>query len=438
MTLLEHDPDSDQSLAERFAALTDDLRAELLEGIGDDQAEHLLTDWGFWARPDQLEPEPLGDWDIWAVLGGRGSGKTRTGSETTNKRVREGQATRVALVARTAADGRDVMVEGPSGIMATSPPSWRPRYEPSKRRLTWPNGVQGTVFSADKPDLLRGPEHDWVWADEVAAWRYGDDAWANLEMGLRVGRHPQVLLTTTPRPVKWLRALLDEDSTHLTGVSTYRNAANLPPKFLQRLLNRYEGTRLGAQELHAVLLMEAEGALWSRDLLDANRRKGWPELPGCVVGVDPDAGAGTTGIIVAGFGEDRHGYVLDDVSVEGGTPAEWAAAAIAAYWEWEADAIVAEVNNGGAMVTHTIHSIDPSVPVRTVHAQRGKYARAEPVSALYEQRRVHHVGFLAELEDQLTDWEPGKGIGSPDRLDALVWALTHLMVTPRKRARLLN
>lgn len=417
------------SLADSLSALPDAERASVLADLSPEQARALLYDWEFWARPEQLPP--AGDWDVWLFLAGRGAGKTRSGGQETIRRIREGIWRRVALVAPTAADARDVMVEGESGLLATSPPWFRPEYEPSKRRLTWPNGAMATLYSAEKYQRLNGPQHDGAWADEVGVWRFGEQAWDMLQLGLRLGPAPQTIVTTTPKASKVVRDLVKDERTAVTRASTYANLENLAPAFIARLLRKYEGTRLGRQELHAEILEDAEGALWRRAWLDRDRVTDMPDLVRIVVAVDPAASeaedSADTGIIVAGLGSNDHGYVLDDRSVHA-SPATWARAAVAAYHTHRADRIVGEVNNGGDMVEHTVRTVEATVPFTKVWASRGKQIRAEPVAALYEQGRVHHVGNFAQLEDELCTWEPGEK--SPDRLDALVWALTELMVQP--------
>lgn len=385
--------------------------------------------WVELARPEQRLPE--GDWRTWLILAGRGWGKTRTGAEAISEWLRTGSARRIALVAQTAADARDVMIEGESGLMAVARPGERPRYEPSKRRVTWPNGALATSFSAEEPDSLRGPQFDAAWCDEVAAWRY-PDAWDQLQYGLRIAPARQIV-TTTPRPVRVLRELLADPTTVVTRGRTLDNAANLSASSLEYLLKRYEGTRLGRQELDAELLDDVPGALWTRAMFDEHRIA--PDLVRVVVGVDPavssDEASDETGIVVVGKGVDAKGYVLADRSCRL-PPEGWARRAVAAYHEFKADLIVAEDNNGGAMVELTLRMVDPSVPVKRVHASRGKRTRAEPVSVLYtssdnRERRVFHTGVFPELEDQLCTWTPESG-ESPDRLDALVWAFTELLV----------
>jgi phage terminase large subunit-like protein len=360
---------------------------------------------------------------VWLILAGRGFGKTRAGAEQVIIWARTPKQ-RIALVAGTAADVRDVVVEGESGILACSPPWCMPTYQPTKRRLTWPNGTIATTYSGDAPAQLRGPQHHHTWCDEVAKWRYAQEAWDNLELGLRLGQHPQVVATTTPRPIPLLRQLLADPGTVVTRGSTYENTINLASTFKDRILNRYEGTRLGRQELYAELLEDTPGALWTRLLLEATRVRQVPPLRRIVIGLDPGNEAG---IIVAGLGDDGHGYVLADLSING-SPATWAGQAIAGYHKYKANVIVAEANHGGDMVIATIGTQDDKAATKKVWASQGKYARAEPCSALYERGLVHHVGMLATLEDQLCNWVPGEGLPSPNELDACVWALTELML----------
>ncbi len=399
-------------------------------------AETLANSWRLRARPDQLPPS--GDWQTWLILAGRGWGKTRTGAEWVQEQVTLGLAGRVALVAPTASDARDVMVEGESGILEIAPNHMRPIYEPSKRRLTWPNGALATVFSADEPDRLRGPQHDAAWADEIAAWSY-PEALDMLAFGLRIGSRPRLVATTTPKPTKLIRDLLKRRGADVvvTRGRTADNAANLAPAFLEAVQRRYGGTRLGRQELEGEFLDDVPGALWSRDQIDKDRVASAPDLRRIVVAIDPavsnNEGSDETGIICAGLGVDGDVYVLDDDSGRY-DPSGWARKAVQRYRDRTADRIVAEVNNGGQMVEATIRSIDARVPFKKVHASRGKVIRAEPVSALYEQHKVHHVGIFPQLEDQLcaftSDFNRATAGYSPDRVDGLVWAITELAVKP--------
>ncbi len=364
-------------------------------------------------------------------LGGRGAGKTRLGAEWIRKcKEKHG---RIALIGQTAGDVREVMIEGPSGIMAVSPPWDKPFYEPSKRRLTWPNGTIANTFSGDEPDQLRGPNLEVAWCDELCKFKYADDAWNNLMFALRVGSWPRVCITTTPRPIKLLRAIVNQEDTIVVRSTTYDNRDNLSADFFNEL-SAYEGTRLGRQELNAEVLEDFEGSLWSLALLDAVRvprnRENMPEMKRVVVGVDPSGSSGggsQQGIVVCGKGANNVFYVLDDCSCSD-TPQGWARAAVQAYFSWGADMIVAERNFGGDMVKAIIRSQAPSVPIKMVTASRGKHVRAEPIAALYERGLVRHLGYFRELEEQMTSvtHEGYQGRGSPDRVDACVYALSEL------------
>jgi phage terminase large subunit-like protein len=392
-----------------------------------DQILEVMWDWPLWARPQQLAPN--GDWSTWLVCAGRGFGKTRTGAEWARQKVAAG-ADRGALVAATAADIRDVMVEGESGILSVFPKWQRPKWEPSKRRVTFHTGAIATTYSADEPDRLRGPQHEWAWADELAAWRYAD-AWDQLQFGLRLGKYPQSVVTTTPRPTKVIRDLINDETVPVSTGSTYDNAANLAASFLHRMESKYEGTRLGRQELHAELLEDVEGALWKQADIDRDRvRHVPPNLSRIVVAVDPaitsTAASDETGIIVAGATPDRQFYILTDASARD-TPDGWVRRVVAEYEAWSADVVYVEANQGGDAWLSMISNIDPGVNARKVHASLSKRLRAEPVAALYEQSRVHHVGAFDQLEDQCCTWDPhDRSAGSPDRIDALVWAIGEL------------
>ncbi len=391
------------------------------------EALFYLYEWRLWAREKQLMPE--GPWRTFLLLAGRGFGKTIAGAQATRRMVEEGRAGRIALVAPTAADGRDVMAEGESGILAISPPWARPKYEPSKRRITWPNGAIATLYSGEEPDRLRGPQHEFAWVDELAAMKYPKETWDMLALGLRLGE-AKAIVTTTPRPIPILREIMASPDTITVRGTTYENLANLAEGFAREILARYEGTRLSRQELYAEILEDVPGALWTRKILDETRVRESPELLRIVIGVDPAAGIGLqashTGIVACGISRDGQGYVLSDWSVRA-SPAEWAKRVIDLYEHLAADRIIAEANQGGDMVRHTIHTVDPKAPVTLVRASRGKYTRAEPVAALYEQGKVHHAGFFGYLEDELCTFVPGQA-DSPDRLDALVHALSHLML----------
>lgn len=402
----------------------------LLPTLTDAEKAVLNYRWPFWARPNQLLP--AGDWHGWIIIAGRGWGKTRVGAETIRTEVEAGRAGRVGIVAETSADGRDVIVEGESGILAISPPWNKPVYEPSKRRLTWPNGAIATLYDAREPEQLRGPQHDLVWFDELAKFRYAQEAFDQAMFGLRLGQHPRWIATTTPRPIGLIRRLTNDPKIKVTRGKTDDNLANIAPTFRQVVIDRYKGTRLGRQELDGEILDDVPGALWSRRALDESRVSVLPPLVRIVVGVDPAATSGEdaneTGIIACGLNKDNQAFVFEDWSLHG-SPDQWARKAVACYRLHSADCLVAEANQGGEMVAHVIRSIG-DVPVKLVHATRGKYVRAEPISALYEQGRVHHVGCLPELEDQMIAFTPESAARadgkSPDRVDALVWALTEL------------
>jgi len=335
--------------------------------------------------------------------------------------------TRGAIVAATAADVRDVMVEGESGLHTLYPSL---NYEPSKRRLTWPNGAQASLFSADEPDRLRGPQFHWAIADELAAWRY-PEAWDMLMLGLRLGIDPRCAVATTPRPTRIVKELAAKKTTFVTRGNTYENRDNLAPAFFEQIVSQYEGTRLGRQEINAEILDDMPGALWTRDMLDKCRVVQTPQLTRIVIAVDPETTAtetsAETGIGAAGLGIDKHGYVLEDKTIKG-SPLTWAKQAVSLYHILRADRIIYEANQGGDMVAHTLHSVDPTVPLKAVHASKNKQARAEPIVAFYEQNRAHHVGMFQDLEDQQCNWVPNTGQPSPDRIDWCVWALTELML----------
>lgn len=412
-----------------------------LASLTDEECEQLLHDWRFLARNSQIAPD--GEWQTWLILAGRGFGKTRTGAEWTREQVKAG-AGRVHLIAPTASDARDVMVEGESGLLSVcwagdktkdGTPLGRPSYEPSKRRLTWANGAIATLFSAEEPERLRGPQSEIIWADELAAWKYLRETWDMAMFGLRLGDRPRTCITTTPKPLPLVREIAKDPRTVITRGSTFDNAGNLAPTFLQAIKDKYEGTRLGRQELNAEILDDLPGALWTRDGIDKTRVKTAPEMQRVVVAIDPSGTKGESdegddiGIVVAGKGIDGRAYVLADRTCKL-SPAGWGRRGVQAFHEFKADRIIAERNFGGAMVQHVIQTTEATVPYKEVTASRGKVARAEPVAALYEQGRVSHVGSLPELEDQLCNIAPEgyAGEGSPDRADALVWALTELML----------
>jgi phage terminase large subunit-like protein len=340
----------------------------------------------------------------------------------------------VGLIARTAADARDTMIEGESGLISICPPWFKPEYQPSKRRLVWPNGAQATTYSGDEPDQLRGPQHEFVWADELAAWKYAEEAWDNAMFGLRLGIS-KALITTTPRPIKVLRDLVKDPRVVKTTGPTYENLENLSEAY-QDIIMKYEGTRLGEQELQGRLLEDIPGALWTRTMIEKSRVFKVPGLLRMVVGMDPAATstheASEMGIVICAKGDDGDGYVLEDASRRE-TPLKAAQGAVAAYNRNKADRIVGEVNNGGEWIEALLRTVDPNVSYKSVHASRGKIARAEPISSLYEQGRIHHVGTFEALEDQMCTYTPGEP--SPDRMDALVWALTELKIQPGRSGK---
>ncbi len=402
-----------------------DLSPEDLEAL----ARQIPPDaWLLQARIEQLPPP--GDWTTWLLLAGRGFGKSRTGAEWIHAQLSSGQAGWGALVAPTAADYRAVMIEGESGILAIARDGQRPIWEPSKRQLTWPNGAKAFCYSAEEPDRLRGPQHDIAWADELAAWKNVKEAWDMLQFGLRLGKRPRQLVTTTPRPLPIIRDLLKDPHCVVTRGSTYDNRANLAPSFFDQVIRQYEGTRLGRQELLGEVLDDIPGALWSHTMIEAGRVQQMPRMLRIVVAIDPAVTSGEnsdeTGIIVAGLGADKHGYVISDLSGRY-TPAEWAARAVYALHQVKGDRIIGEANNGGDLIEHAIRTVDAKVPYKKVHASRGKLTRAEPIAALYEQNRCHHYKVLPELEDEMCGYDPAMpGQKSPNHMDALVWAFTEL------------
>lgn len=444
--------ESELSLAERIARLPEIERRRVLAETfpDDDAATSALYDWRFWGRPKQLLPLSLSEFVI-LLRTGRGFGKTRTGAETVNAWAHDFSP--IALVGSTVRDCRQVMVEGEdtyASILETAPPWWRPTYEPSKTKLTWPNGSVAFTYGADQPETFRGPQHAKAWLDELAKWRRLKEAWQNIVFGMRLGSAPQVIVTTTPRPKKLIRELALRDSTKVIAGSMYENVANLAPVFVQEIEGAYGGTRTGRQEIEGEQLDEVEGALWQRTWIDAARVERAPEsLQRVVVAIDPAASSGPesndTGIIVAGMKRDEKGvrrfYVLADLTCHL-PPEGWARVAADAYERYHADRIVGEVNNGGEMVAAVVRVAAPKARFKMVHASRGKVIRAEPITLLYEQGRVHHVGALDALEDQMCVFtsdsadttarlrelgaDDGGGSESPDRVDALVWCLTEL------------
>lgn len=382
--------------------------------------------WDKIAHKGQIPPKDK-SWFCYLMRSGRGGGKTRAGAEWILQRVDEGYRN-IALIGANAADVRDIMIElGDSSICKVAREDKKPVYEPSKRRLTFPNGAVAVAFSDEEPGQLRGPQHDTAWVDELAKFKHPKETWDNLLMGLRLGDNPQVFVTTTPRPIPLIKELLAASDTIDVRFSTYDNAENLSPKFLAKVREKYEGTRLGRQELYGEVLDDNPGALWKRGLIENQRKENAPQLVRIVVGVDPavssSEGADETGIVAAGLDATGHYYVLADSSLQG-SPNEWAVAVSRLFHIVKGDRVIGEVNNGGDLVEVNLRTVDRNIPFKAVHASRGKLIRAEPIAALYEQGKVHHVGTFPQLEDQMCEWVPGDK--SPDRMDALVWAITEL------------
>lgn len=429
---------------EELADWPEDRLAAFLDAIGEAGRSALLHDWAVHARPEQMAPP--GDWRLWLILAGRGFGKTRAGAEWVRTVAEADGRARIALVGASLHEARSAMVEGESGLLAIAPRWDRPSWHPALRRLVWKSGAQAMLFGAAEPESLRGPQFTHGWADELAKWPYAEATWANLMMGLRLGRSPRVLVTTTPRPVPLLRRLAGDAQTCVTRGRTLDNRAHLAPGFLAAMERDYAGTALGRQELDGELIEELDGALWTRAQLERCRARreefaalGAEPLHRVVVAVDPPAGSDgdACGIVVVGLGADGRGWVIADASLSGASPERWAARVAGVAALHGADRVVAEANNGGEMVRSVLRAAQEDLPVRLVHASRGKVARAEPVAALYERGRVAHLGAFPELEDQMCGLLAGGGYAgpgrSPDRADALVWALTELLLTRQGR-----
>ena len=424
------------TIAKHIKSMPLTQRASVIEtiqrGLKDREAARLTYNWSLHARDSQLPPS--GDWDTWLILAGRGFGKTRTGAEWVRAQVEDRHATRIALVARTLPEAQSIMIEGESGIINISPHWNQPTYEPSKRKLTWPSGAHALVFSSHEPDQLRGPQFDAAWCDELASWEYAQETWDNLSFALRLGRHPRSVVTTTPKPIELIRSLPNSPGVHVTRGSTFDNKDNLAPSFFNGIIDRYDGTRLGQQEIHAELMDEDEDALWKREWIEKARLGSHPPISRIVVAVDPALStkptSSETGIVVVGADMRRdHAYVLADESARL-TPNSWALRVIHLYDKFGATMIVVEDNAGGQMAESTIqNAVERTLPIKRVRARQGKYIRAEPVASLYEQGRVHHVGRFPALEDQMCTWTADLGPShSPDRADALVHAVTQLIL----------
>ncbi|WP_201296422.1 DNA-packaging protein [Sphingomonas sp. AX6] len=412
-------------------SLPEDELRRVLNMLTDRQARELHKRWPLWAHAGQLAPP--GDWRVWLIRAGRGFGKTRAGAEWVSEWARVDKNARIALVGATADDVAKVMIEGPSGVIAVARVGETVTWRASAGEVTFHSGAKGFVYSAEAPEKLRGPEHHAAWCDELAKWRRGDATWDNLTMGMRLGERPRVVVTTTPRPVKLMKRVMGlADCVETLGRT--RDNPHLPDSFVGAMTGEYGATLLGRQELDGELVEDVAGALWTRRLIERVRVRGLPEVTRVVVGVDPPASIGgdACGIVAVALGADGFGYVLEDASVVGASPRGWADAVAACAEHWEADKVIAEANQGGEMVRTTLHASSVTMPVALVHASRGKVARAEPVAALYERGRVFHVGAFAALEDEMCGLVTGGGYEgpgrSPDRADALVWALTALML----------
>jgi phage terminase large subunit-like protein len=417
--------------------------SEDLASLDPETLAFILADWQLWARDDQLPPRRTDvglDWRVWLILGGRGAGKTRAGAEWVRAKalgippLGVEPARRIALVGETLADVRRVMIEGVSGLLAIHAPGEAPVLEASKLQLVWPNGTIAQMFSAEDPDSLRGPQFDAAWCDELAKWRRPEESWDMLQFGMRLGINPAVAVTTTPRPLPLLKSIMADPATVITRAATAANAAHLAPAFIAEMERRYAGSSLGRQELLGEIVDEQSGSLWRRDWIERHRVTECPQLRNIVVAVDPPvtatANSDACGIVVAGLAADGRAYIAADRSLQGREPQVWARAAVRAYHEFMADRVVAEVNQGGDLVVSILRQIDETVAVRKVRATRGKWLRAEPVAALYAEGRIAHVGVHATLEEQMLAFgADGLSRGrSPDRVDALVWAITDLMI----------
>lgn len=424
-------------LLEKLIALDPITRAKVVEDLTDDQCLGLMYDWSELGRKNQQRPE--GMWVIWLILAGRGWGKTRTGAQTVDQWVQEADGPiEIALVAETKRDAREVLVNGESGILAISPPWNMPKYEPSKTLLTWPDGSLGHLYSGEEPDQLRGPQFHFAWVDEWAKYQYPVETMDNLELALRLGQNPQMVITTTPRPLPMLKEKLADPDVVVTRGHTNENRANLAPSYIRRVINKYEGTRLGRQELAAEILDDVEGGFWTRDLIDRHRLKKDARLPEMVriaVAIDPATTSGIdsneTGMVAGGKGTDGLMYLFRDYSGQY-TPEKWARKAVGLYDNLHADALIGEKNNGGDLVETNIRTIDTKerVKVKLVWASRGKHVRAEPVASKHEQGKIKFVGSFPELEDQLIFFTPEgyEGAGSPDRADAFIWLAWYLIL----------
>lgn len=429
-------PPSGKSIADWIASLPRDRQRELIEGLSPNAIAAMPYIFDLWALRRHQTP-PAGDWTTWLILGGRGAGKTRAGAEWVRFMVEgsgpdtPGEFRRIALLGASLSEARDVMVMGESGIMELSPADRRPEWNAARWMLRWPNGAEATCFSAARPEKLRGPQFDGAWSDELGKWKNGVEAWEMLQLGLRLGGRPRQVVTTTPRANPLLELVLEDPSTVVTSAPTWENAANLADSFIDEVRTRFQGTTRGREELEGELVLDRPGAFWTREMLERARVESAPELLRIVVAVDPPASMGEAadecGIIVAGLSAEGSVYVIADLSCQGLSPEGWARRAVEGYHEFEADRMIAEVNQGGEMVPSLIRSIDPTINCQKRHASKRKGVRAEPVSGLYELGRVRHLGLFPELEDQMRAFGAVGFKGSPDRVDALVWAVTALV-----------
>lgn len=423
-----------EQLEDAFRSLSPRKKKEFIATLSEEEAGRLLFSWRLWARDKQLAPP--GDWLVWLILAGRGFGKTRAGAEWVRSMVEAGKWGRIALVAQNSASGRDVMVEGESGILTISPPWFKPEYEPSKRRLTWPNGATATLFSSEEPDRLRGPQFHGAWVDELPSFAYPDETWDMLMFGLRLGEHPQVGITTTPRPITLLKEIIADEATVVVKGNTYENRSNLAASFFRHITTRFEGTRMGEQELYAELLEDMPGALWTRELLANCYIDRLPMLEDVIIAVDPALTQGKradeTGIMVVGKTYDDDLITIADESMRG-SPQSWAREVVKAAHKYAASRVIAETNMGGDLVEILIKDVDSSIRFVKTHSRKNKQTRAEPVVALYEQGRAFHLRKFKTLEDQMCTFVPGETKKSPDRLDALVIAATELIQKKYRR-----
>lgn len=429
-------PPPKKSWLDVIAKLPDEKKKKILGQLKDSEAAEIQSDWFFTARREQLEPPDEG-WYVWLLMSGRGFGKTAAGANWLIEQHRSQDARSSAIIASTANDLRNYCLYGPSGVMQWAPEHFYPKHIESKNLLEWPNGTVTTLLTSEKPNRIRGGNFDRAWCDEIAHWNAIEKCWDNLQFALRLGKKVKACVTTTPRPIPRVKKFLESegDSVYVTRGATYDNVNNLSDVYINTVIKPYEGTSIGRQELYGEVLLEVEGSLWTRDMIESHRVPMEPELRRTVVSVDPaitnKEHSDYTGIVVAGIDDNKKAFVLGDHSLKT-TPWKWAEKVCMLYYIHEADYVVAESNQGGEMVRHTIKNFDDNVPVKLVHASKGKVARAEPISARYEQGKVWHVGTFPELEDEMALFVPGEMKESPNRVDALVWALTELIGIPKK------